>query len=363
MLTNQDKNKLHHLINFAYASVIIFLIYLAFRYVFGLISPFIIAFIAASLIEPIVRSLNEKAKFPRALASSLCIVILLGIIAAISLLISTFILKEGKNLVANIPHYLQLLTREIESDVGLFSKLPKDLTQTVSKYIADFNYGSLFTGSIGSVLFKYAGSVVEIIPNAMIFLVVTLASSIFMSIGFPKVKNFILIQFKPKHQELIFDIKKSFIDTVWKYVRSYSILMATTFGELLFFFLLFGFKPALPLAFLIAFVDFLPVLGVGTVLIPWALFSLLTGAPWRALILICIYVVITIIRQILEPKIVGDQVGMPPILTLFCIWIGLKLFGFLGMFIVPITAVILKNLQDSGKIKLWNTTKGEKHGT
>ena len=78
-----------------------------------------------------------------------------------------------------------------------------------------------------------------------------------------------------------------------------------------------------------------------------------------ALILICMYIIITVVRQVLEPKVIGDHVGMMPILTLFCIWVGLKLFGFGGMFLIPITVVIFKNLQDSGKIKLWKTAPDE----
>ena len=158
---------------------------------------------------------------------------------------------------------------------------------------------------------------------------------------------------------MIIDVKKTLFSTVGKYLRSYSILMFTTFAELLIFFLIFGFEPALPLAFLIAIVDILPVLGVGTILIPWSLVSLLSGAPWRALILICMYIVVTIVRQVLEPKVIGDHVGMMPILTLFCIWVGLKLFGFGGMFLIPITVVIFKNLHESGKVKIWKTPSEE----
>jgi predicted PurR-regulated permease PerM len=190
-----------------------------------------------------------------------------------------------------------------------------------------------------------------------------------MSISFPVVKRFILAQFRPEQQGLIIEIKNSLFSTIGKYLRSYSVLMLITFVELLVFFLIFSIKPALTLAFLIAIVDILPVLGVGTVLIPWAAFYLLSGSPWQALIIACIYIVITVVRQILEPKVIGDHVGMLPILTLFCIWVGLKLFGFGGVFLIPIMVVVLKNLHDSGMIHIWKVpkenedTKGESNGT
>ena len=357
MLSKRDYKKLHYLIQFAFIAVFIFIGYLAFKYVFGAVAPFIIAVIAASLIEAPVRFLTKKFKFPRSLASSICIVLLLIIVAALFAFLSTFIWKEGKALVMNIPGYIRWLVEYVEklmqNNDGIFAHLPDETIAKLSDYIVNYDYSSLITGSLGSEVIGYAGNVVVYIPNAIVFIIVTIVSSMFMSISFPIVKRFILAQLNEKQREIVIEIKQTLFLTVWKYLRSYSILMLITFIELWVFFLIFGFKPALPLAFLIAIVDILPILGVGTVLIPWSLISLLTGSPWQALILICMYIVITVIRQILEPKVIGHHVGMLPILTLFCIWVGLKLFGFLGMFMIPIAVVILKHLHETGKVKIW----------
>lgn len=363
MLSKRDYKKLHYLIQVAFVAVFLFLAYLAVRYVFGAIAPFIIAFIAASLVEPIVRFFVSKFRLPRAAASTIGIILLMIAFFAIATFISVFVWKEGKDLVFRLPDYISSIAEHIkhlmQNDTGIFSHLSDESIAKVMDYIANYDYSSLFTGSIGGVVLGYAGNMVVQIPNILVFFIVSIVASFFMSISFPTVKGFILAQFKPQQQSLIIDIKKTLFSTIGKYLRSYSILMFTTFAELLIFFLIFGFEPAFPLAFLIAIVDILPVLGIGTVLIPWSLVSLLSGAPWRALILICMYVVITIVRQVLEPKVIGDHVGMMPILTLFCIWVGLKLFGFGGMFLIPITVVIFKNLHESGKIKLWKTPSEE----
>ncbi|MBQ7935214.1 MAG: sporulation integral membrane protein YtvI [Clostridia bacterium] len=359
MLSNRDYKKVHYLIQIAFIAVFIFVIYLAFKYIFGAIAPFIIAFIVASLVEPLVKLMVNKLRLPRSAASSICVVAVLLLLIALSVFLSTTIWSEGKALLANVPAYLSEISHYIKGALNgsnsLLAFLPDNILDNAVEYLTNYDYSSLFTGSLGNVVLGYAGNVVTYIPNILVFFIVSVVSSIFMSIAFPTVKRFILAQFNLKYQELVVEIKRSFFSTVWKYLRSYSLLMLITFVELLIFFLIFGFKPALPLAFLIAIVDILPVLGVGTVLIPWAAFCLLTGSPWRALIIISMYIIITVVRQILEPKVIGDHVGMLPILTLFCIWVGLKLFGFLGMFLVPITVVILKNLQDDGKIKLWKT--------
>lgn len=359
MLSDRDYKKLHHLIQIAYVAVFLFIIYFAFRYIFGAIAPFIIAFIAASLVEPLVKLFTNRLHFPRGIASSLSIVLLLAAIILVGGFLSTTIWSEGKNLVSRIPDYLQAVLDYMQDFIAnrgdFLSFLPEGALEKAINYIAHYDYSSLFTGSLGSLLLGYAGNVVTQIPNILVFFIVSVVSSIFMSISFPTVKSFILRQFRHSHQELILEVQKSLFSTIGKYLRSYSLLMLITFSELLIFFLVFRFKPAFTLAFFIAIVDILPVLGVGTVLIPWALFCLLSGSPWRALILICMYIVITVVRQILEPKVIGDHVGMLPILTLFCMWIGLKLLGFGGMFLVPITVVVLKNLHESGKIHIWKT--------
>lgn len=373
MLSKRDYKRLHYLIQIAYIAVFVFIVYLAFRYVFGAIAPFIIAFIAASLVEPVVKLLTNKAHFPRGIASSLSIVLLLILLVAIGVFLSTTILEEAKQLLSSIPGYLSstfnYLKDILKDGRGIFSLIPDDKLDLAISYLSGYDYNQILTGSLGSLVLGYAGNVVTSIPSALVFFIVSIVSSIFMSISFPTVKQFVLTQFRPEQQKLIIEIKNSLFSTIGKYLRSYSVLMLITFVELLIFFLIFGINPALTLAFLIAIVDILPVLGVGTVLIPWAAFCLLSGSPWRALIIACIYVVITVVRQILEPKVIGDHVGMLPILTLFCIWVGLKLFGFGGVFLIPITVVVLKNLHESGMIHIWKIptanedTKGEKDGT
>jgi len=359
MLSNKDQKKVHFLIQVAFIAVFVLVIFLAFQYVIGIIAPFLIAFIAASIIDPLVRFLTKKAHFPRGIASTVSIILLLAVLVFLSIFLSRTLWAECKSLFEEIPIYLKSLTDRLEvmmqKNEGVFAFIPDTTVDSIIDYISDYDYTSLVTGSLGSHLIGYAGNVVIYIPNALIFLIVTIVSSIFMSISLPTVKSFILAQFKPKTQNLIIDIKHNLFATVGKYLLSYSLLMFMTFVELFIFFLIFGFDSPLVLALVIAIVDILPILGVGTVLIPWSVISLITGEPITALILICMYIVITVIRQIMEPKIIGDHVGMMPLLTLFCIWVGLKLFGFIGMFMFPITVVVLKNLQDSGKIKLWKT--------
>ena len=107
------------------------------------------------------------------------------------------------------------------------------------------------------------------------------------------------------------------------------------------------------IAIVIAVFDILPIAGSGGILLPWALISLISGNVGQAIGLIVIYAVISVIRQYIEPKIVGNSLGVNPIITLAGLYFGLKLFGFMGMFIVPISVMTLKAFNDTGRIKLW----------
>ena len=130
--------------------------------------------------------------------------------------------------------------------------------------------------------------------------------------------------------------------------------MLLTFVELSIAFLIFDIQPSIPLALMISLVDILPILGIGTIMIPWGIICLLTGDITLASIIFSIYAVITVIRQIVEPKIVGKNIGLPPIITLPAMFIGMSLFGIKGLFISPMIVTIVYDLNKNGLIKLWN---------
>ena len=116
-----------------------------------------------------------------------------------------------------------------------------------------------------------------------------------------------------------------------------------------------AFLPPRLLALIIAVFDILPVLGVGTILWPWALRSYINGEPTKALLLIILYAVIFVIRRIIEPLIVGDSIGLGASITIISMYLGIKVFGALGLLIGPFTAIVIKNLNDSGRIHLYNS--------
>lgn len=356
-MTEKEHKRFRFILNVLYVAIILGLIFFFLKFVFFWISPFIIAFGVCFLIEPLIRFLCTKCKFKRALASGLVVTALLALLVALAWLLSGTILKEIRVVFRNLSDYLDVVRNFIETIPTKYGKfvsfMPDKYIDSALEFLKQYDYSSVLSGTFGKGLVSYAGSFLTSLPSMIVYIIVLLVSTYFTAASFPTIKTFILRQFSPKVREVVLDAKQYFFSTIVKYLKSYALLMLITFTELSVSFLIFGFKPAITLALIIAVVDILPVLGVGTVLIPWSVIELILGNPVRALILICIYLVIAILRQILEPKIIGDHVGLMPIVTLFCIYLGLQLFGVLGMFLLPITVIVLKNLQDSGKIKIW----------
>ena len=357
MLNEKDSKRLSFIIKILYIVTIAALIFFAGKYIFPIILPFIIAFGLCYIMEPFVKLMERKLKLKRTLACGISTVLLLIIIAGILFLLSVTVVKELRDLSASIPSLLKQIPQYLDNFSFKYEEIlqmiPDEFVDSVKNFIENFDYSSLITGPLGKNLLGYATSFVASLPSMLIFLLVTIVSTFFMSVSFLQVRQFILAQFSPTHRTWLLEAKRNLFITVGRYGKAYAVLLSLTFVELSIFFTIFQIKPAITLAFIIALVDILPVLGVGTVLLPWSLIELIMGDPWRALILLCIYIVVTIVRQIAEPKVIGDSVGLMPIATLFCIYVGFQLFGIGGMFLTPITVIIIKNMQDDGRFKIW----------
>ncbi|MDR3645587.1 MAG: AI-2E family transporter, partial [Clostridia bacterium] len=130
-------------------------------------------------------------------------------------------------------------------------------------------------------------------------------------------------------------------------------LMAITFTELCIGLGLMRVSHVVMIAALIAIVDILPILGTGTVLVPWAIIELVVGRQIFGLMLLLLYAIILVVRNILEPKIVGYHIGLYPLVTLIAMYVGLQAFGAVGLFTFPITVIVIKHMHDTGRLRLW----------
>ena len=177
-------------------------------------------------------------------------------------------------------------------------------------------------------------------------------------------KAFLMKNLPTKFTETAGYAINSFRSIITQYGKSYLLVMLITFGELTLGLLIIGVRRAILLAALIAIFDIFPVVGAGAILLPWSVISLIQGKTLQALGLMILYVVILVVRQFLEPKVVGKQVGLPPLVTLACMFVGTSLFGVWGLFGLPIGAAILVNLNNDPNvpINLFSTPEPEETG-
>lgn len=359
---NIEKRK-QFIINTIFVGFIVILFYLFLKYALGLFFPFLVGLFIAMLLQRPLAFISKHTKMPRKIVGAILTILTFVLIFALIATLGAAIVSQFKGLLSYIggilndfPAFLDTIQSKL---ISMLSFLPENLSESVNQTImngfenlkninfSNFNITSLF-GPLGGIW-----NAAKQIPNVLVTTLITIITTLFLTMDYRLVVNFIRNQLSEKHKALVTDSKKIFFNTIWKMLRAYVIIMTITCVELFIGLSILKVPYALVLALIICIVDILPVLGTGTVIIPWAIYEFIMGNSNLALGLAVMYVLITVIRNFIEPKIVGHSVGLHPIVTLTSMYVGLQLFGFFGMLMMPIIIIMIKVLQDNGKIHLW----------
>lgn len=348
-----NDKKIVFIINIAYIIAILFVIYVAIKFALPIVFPFIIAVALCYIVEPTVQVLNKKAKLSRSIASVICIVIVVVLLFCVLSLLTTTLYNQIKALFSSVPDFIVSIDNfinEVKSK-GSNSYFNKILTILYDN-VKNMNFDKITSMNAFDGLLNYFTGIFKSIPNMLLTMIVTFVFTVFLSSSFVDVKSFLYKKLSNKNKCLICQIKNSIISVFKKYLKSYFALMMITFSELCIAFAVFGIKPVFSLAFIISIIDILPMFGVGTVMIPWSVVLFVIGEYNDAMIILSIYAVITVVRQIVEPKVVGSGIGLPPVVTLPAMYIGLRLFGVIGLFISPLIITVIIDLKNKGFIKI-----------
>ena len=327
--------------------LVIFLIFL-FSRLWKYVVPFIIAYFLASLIEPVVKFVEKKIKIPRKIGTIFSILFILGLISSILAFLISRLIKEIHNVYLSIEINMgtieEFFVRIIDQINGFYIQLPDQVTDIINQGIKNI------TNNLQAILRPIADlaqipiQIALYLPQILIFLIVTILATYFMSSDKNTIIKFLNFLIPTTWFNKSKDITINVFSAFFGWLRAQLILTSITFTELLIGMLILNVNNALLLALLIALVDVLPVLGAGTVLIPWAIMNLILGNTKLGLSLALLYVIILFVRQLIEPKILGKQIGVHPLFTLAGMYIGLKIWGVAGMFIGPLSIVALKYL-------------------
>lgn len=347
------------IINTIYYTLIALLVFLGFKYVAKWVMPFILGFAIASMVKPSATGLNRLTRINKKVCTGIVLIFYYALIIFLVWILGAKIVSSLKDLFTQLPSYYN------DSIAPFFNEINNliiDLTSRISPDTLDQIYSMFETVSekVREFIVKFSSGTVSYLANTttkipffFISFVFTILSSIFISLDYDRIIEFIKKQLPEKTANFMGDTKKHLGKTLVRYLRAYVIILVITFIELSIGLSILGAENAIGLAAIIAVADILPVLGTGGVLIPWAIISLINQNYFYGIGLIIIYVVVLVVRNFTEPKIVGDQLGLNPLVTLISIYVGYLWMGVFGMILLPVTVTILSGLHRSGKIKLW----------
>ena len=330
-------------------------LFLLLRYLLPAFAPFILSFILALILQKPVNFLEKKCRVPRAISSALLVLLLLGLICwGIAALLGALIRESAEfisELTSGSADYLAEISALADKIGGAVDRIIGDIFPAAEGGVDTAGMmRSLFLSALSTAattVSRWVAHTVSTMPRALVFFIALVFSGIYFCADYPKIRAFVAEKLSGRLKKYSLHIRKEGIVAAASYAKSYFAIFLLTFAELLLGFVIIGQKYAPMLAFVIAIVDILPVLGVGTVLLPWTAGLLLAGNGAKALEIGIIYLVITVVRQIAEPRIVGSVTGLHPALTLMCMYSGLRLAGAAGMIVFPIAAALAVKLSQA----------------
>lgn len=315
--------------------------------------PFVIGWLIAMIANPLVRFLEKRLKIVRKHSSVLIVVAVLALILALLYFLITKLAAEAAGFAEDIPMYYNVASVEFREFLiraeRLLQFLPQNAQDSINQFIDHMGeYLNLLVQKIASPTVTVAGNVVKSIPAALVYTIVTIFSSYLFIVDRDKLLE-LFRRYMPEGGARYFQyVKKDVRRLIGGYFLAQFKIMFVIAAVLALGFLVLGVNYALLLAVIIAVLDFLPVLGTGTILIPWAVIRLVSGQYAFGAGLLIIYVLTLVLRQIIQPKIVGDTMGLDPLMTLLFLYLGFKFSGIAGMILAVPVGMLFLNLYEFG---------------
>ena len=333
-------------------------LYVGMRYLFVPLLPFAMALSAAVLLEPWILWCRRRLGFQRKFAAAAVVTLLLAAVAGLLGGLLGKLWSESAAWLERLPETLAgipaLMDRLGQRYQGFYTACPAEIRQWLDgtlQMVAE--EGVSLAGELSTQALGWGASLVGRLPQITLFLFTAVLALYFVTMSYPEILAFIRRQIPRRWQEACRGITACLRTTFWKWLKAESFLCLITFLMLLAGFWYMKLEYALLGAVLIALVDALPVLGAGTVLVPWGIYHLLLGTVPRGVAILALYAIIMLVRSLLEPKVMAAQAGLPPLTALLAMYLGFCLFGVGGMLLLPIALLFVKQLQDGGFIHLW----------
>ena len=326
------------------AAGVILGVWLSLRFFLPLGLPFLLGGTLALAAEPMTGFLTHRLKLRRSAASGIAVTAAFLLFFLLVLLVCALILRELAALVRILPNLEDSLSGGLSAlsawALSLAAKMPQGIREHLERTIQDFFSGS---SALLQQAFRFAlgftGGVLSAVPGSALVLGTAVISSYMISIRLPRIKSYLRAKIPPERIQKMRASLERLKTALVGWLKAQAKLMGLTWVILTLGLVLLRVSYAPVWAGAVALVDTFPILGTGTVLLPWSLVSFLQGDTVRAVGLLSIYGVISLTRSVMEPKLLGDHLGLDPLATLAALYAGYRLWGFSGMLVAPVLAV------------------------
>lgn len=334
------------LAKFIYFAMIVALIYFTFPFFL----PFIFALILAILFEPFVLFVQDKAQMKRVWSVVTVFTTFFAIVFGLVYMSASKLVKEAVVLSKELPNLLDRIT----SGDTVFTDFYNSFSPENQTYIKDTFFS--FIGKATEFLTSYAGSLFSIVtafPAYFVAFIVFMVAVYVMAIELPTLRIGFLKYFeKGQSQKKIEIVMDKLKVAIVGFLRAQLIFSSLTFVICIIGLKIIGVNFVVLFSLLIVIVDLLPILGTGSVLVPWALYLAVTGNLYQAAGLVVLFLVITVVRKIIEPKLLGDSIGLKPLPTLISMYVGFEVMGIMGMIIGPAIMIVVQALEDAELLRV-----------
>lgn len=340
------------------------MIVLGIGFLYGLFTigmPFLLAIVIAMFLETPIVAMMKVLRLNRIVSATVVCTLFTLLLFGAAYLIGAGVVAQLVALWNKAPAFLEEFDRYIrdatEQTELFYNSLPAEAAHQLQ---AGLEYGvTMLTDSLSTIvgaISSYFLNAAKALPNLFVAFIVFMVALYLMCYSLPMLKKQFTGLFEEKSRGKVDEVLVNMRSSVFGFLKAQIILSALTYIVSLVGLLLLRVEYPLAVALLIIIVDVLPILGTGSVLVPWAVFVLLKGELAMAIGLVVLFIVITIFRRIVEPKILGDSIGIGALPTLVGLYIGFKLMGVVGLFLGPIVIMIYKEMRKVGllqfKIKL-----------
>jgi sporulation integral membrane protein YtvI len=364
---------LHRTLRFILVISVIVAGALALFFVSKVTYPFIIGFLIAFMMNPLVNFFQERVKMPRALAVIIALVLIMSLFAGLITLLIVEIASGAEYLAKVVPEHLVTLIDYVEhlfaaqliplynQLAGMFQNLEADQQDTIMSNIQ--NVGANIGTTAGNFIknfFEKIPNILSWFPNAATVLIFSLLGTFFISKDWYRLSalsnRLLPNRARTSSRTVFIDLKKA----LFGFVKAQATLISITTVIILIGLLILRIDYAITIALVTGIVDIIPYLGTGAVFVPWIIYEAIAGDMATAIGLGVLYIVVLVQRQVMEPKILSSSIGLDPLATLIALFVGFKTIGFLGLIVGPVVLVVFNTLQRANVFHdVWTFIKGK----